>query len=1270
MATVAEAIIAFRADTAQADRQIQSFKAGLKQTTDAMTLNFGATEASAARSIKAVIDSLQQAEREAKKAAGVFDVDMRKGTAAAGRGMDEMRTVLQSTNTVLQDAGLNTGVLGRAVSLLTNPLALAAAGIAAVGITAIHAANAVANNAKEIKGLMAVSGLGAEEADNLADTFAILGAESARVQTALFKMGTEIDKGGESLTRLGISIFDTAGGLKTEGALLFEVRDRISEMGSASQRSAALMELFGRSGRDLASVFAMNATEFAKYRTIAEELSPWNDELQHQGLELSKSYATFGLTLQGLTVRIGGLVVPAVKFFVDVGQAGLQMVNKTIDAFTGLFRFTAALFTTLPSPGELIRAWWRGGAEAVKTMFSDALSQAATAAVSDMKDAAVAKAAEVPVAIQQAIAKTDLDVAFARATQQIDLTLERAKSAAALGVTSASALARAEMSAIEQRARAEQDDYGRRVGFLAKYGDQYTQQLRELLKTHEASQAQFVLQREGARTKIALADRAEFEAVASMEAKQAAVVVQQDEAVTAAVRELADQRIAIHGTEEEKFVATENEKARVAVEKLYEVLGETETAADLGVRIQELSGQRIAEFQRQQASAQATREAEAVKRALDASRTESEQIEADYRDRFHTLDALRANELISERDFATAVQLLGQQTTAKLQISYQQDFNNRVAGLARTKDRVQAFYADTEHERLAVQAKEISDGQQLVQTKIGWLTAIANQEHTDAIQHQQQIAIKQQIAGHYFEFLGTSFALVAAQSNTLYQGMTRVAQETFGHLTSFASDFLFDFITGTLDAKKAFENFGRSMLRTITDFLAQQAVKQFLNFGADVASNWSTSLSGIGGIILSAGSTAIGAVGSVVGGIIDAFADFFFFSAGGFVPEGRGTDTVPAMLTPGEFVIPEDIASSPAFAKLLSLFSGFGGFRVPGSAGDVGLGSLGFGTAPTPTFGSAALSASTLGGIFSAAFGLPSSVDLGVFGITAASAIPANSNPFADIPSINPSINTGKAMSALMSVLGNLANVPTIAMIAINALTFGLVQLSKFAEKMGLLGSPNAGLAANLTQAELEAMGFATLGALINTANAMGIDPDTFVSMNQQAPFGQPPAPPVTFDPFFGFESTTGGIPGVPGPGPTGIDPTTGIDVTDMGAPPSVPDPGVPAGPGPGPGDGSDSGTGIGEFSRGGIARVHDGEVMTPRPFAQEFPALSRALERREFSGGRGRLLGDPPLRIELVLKLKDPAGLIEPVRQTFRAAAKSGAKIVPVDVTYEVHRG
>ena len=71
------------------------------------------------------------------------------------------------------------------------------------------------------------------------------------------------------------------------------------------------------------------------------------------------------------------------------------------------------------------------------------------------------------------------------------------------------------------------------------------------------------------------------------------------------------------------------------------------------------------------------------------------------------------------------------------------------------------------------------------------------------------------------------------------------------------------------------------------------------------------------------------------------------------------------------------------------------------------------------------------------------------------------------------------------------------------SLITALLALSKFADKMGLEGNPDEGLAAALSQGQLEAMGFANLSGLIAGANSLGISPNTFAAMNLAAPFGR-----------------------------------------------------------------------------------------------------------------------------------------------------------------------
>lgn len=105
----------------------------------------------------------------------------------------------------------------------------------------------------------------------------------------------------------------------------------------------------------------------------------------------------------------------------------------------------------------------------------------------------------------------------------------------------------------------------------------------------------------------------------------------------------------------------------------------------------------------------------------------------------------------------------------------------------------------------------------------------------------------------------------------------------------------------------------------------------------------------------------------------------------------------------------------------------------------------------------------------------------------------------------------GKAATAATNIglnaLLGLANIPTMAL---TGPTNALLGLSQIANRFGLQGSPNMGLALSLTPSQLGMMGFATPEALAIAAGSLGIDPDTFGSMNLSAPLGQPSLDPAT----------------------------------------------------------------------------------------------------------------------------------------------------------------
>jgi hypothetical protein len=150
-------------------------------------------------------------------------------------------------------------------------------------------------------------------------------------------------------------------------------------------------------------------------------------------------------------------------------------------------------------------------------------------------------------------------------------------------------------------------------------------------------------------------------------------------------------------------------------------------------------------------------------------------------------------------------------------------------------------------------------------------------------------AILSGLSGDQLEAFKAQFEAIATVATTSIGGIS----EAFGQLT-----------TALLEGRNGMQAFGESLKNTFVQ-LAAQLVKTIILAGI---------LSALTGGAGKGGLSFIGAFSKILGGK--------GFAKGGFVPGSGNGDTVPAMLTPGEFVVPK------RFAKMIGGFLGFadGGF--------------------------------------------------------------------------------------------------------------------------------------------------------------------------------------------------------------------------------------------------------------------------------------------------------------------------------------------------------
>lgn len=160
---------------------------------------------------------------------------------------------------------------------------------------------------------------------------------------------------------------------------------------------------------------------------------------------------------------------------------------------------------------------------------------------------------------------------------------------------------------------------------------------------------------------------------------------------------------------------------------------------------------------------------------------------------------------------------------------------------------------------------------------------------------------------------------------TAHAGIASFALTTAKSIQTNLSSALTNVITGTMSAKQAFTELGKAMVKTIVDWVAQKLVAIALTHAIEKSALTATvasakiagpaiaaayapaalaaNIASFGGAAVAAASTA----GIAAASQIAAMGAVAAAGAAGFA---EGTDTVPAMLTPGEMIFPRSMADA------------------------------------------------------------------------------------------------------------------------------------------------------------------------------------------------------------------------------------------------------------------------------------------------------------------------------------------------------------------------
>jgi len=258
--------------------------------------------------------------------------------------------------------------------------ALSVTALAAFVKNSINAADAATKSASAV-------GLAVEEYTALTYAAKLAGVGSGELDAGLSKLNRTIDaaaNGGkaqvEAFDRVGISVVNASGQIKSSDQVLAELADRFQQMPDGVQKSAIAMELFGRSGAKLIPLLNGGAEGLEALRKEAEALGLIISEDTAAKAEVFNDNITrLGEAGAGAGNQIAAELLPSLvdlsQLLVDVnkeGEAGRVVADVLGGALKVLATVVLVAANGFGSLGRLIGASAAAAVSVAKGEFTQA----------------------------------------------------------------------------------------------------------------------------------------------------------------------------------------------------------------------------------------------------------------------------------------------------------------------------------------------------------------------------------------------------------------------------------------------------------------------------------------------------------------------------------------------------------------------------------------------------------------------------------------------------------------------------------------------------------------------------------------------------------------------------------------------------------------------------------------------------------------------------------------------------------------------------------
>jgi len=253
---------------------------------------------------------------------------IRAGKAEVEVGLSDSKLVAGLKAVKPKLLAVGSSIVGIGASAVTGGLAIAAAGVASIGAGAAFAAKMAISTGDAFADMSARTGVSAEKLQALKYAAEQGGAGIEDVEKAVRKMQQGIAGGDKSFEKYGLSLATLQAMSPDEQ--FAAVADAIAKIDDPTNKSAAAMELLGKSGAQLVPMLSDGSKGLAEMEAKARDLGlvMSNDDVAAAG-SLADTLGQLWAQVQGVAIQVGSAFVPAMQ----AASNGLSAVVRGITGF-------------------------------------------------------------------------------------------------------------------------------------------------------------------------------------------------------------------------------------------------------------------------------------------------------------------------------------------------------------------------------------------------------------------------------------------------------------------------------------------------------------------------------------------------------------------------------------------------------------------------------------------------------------------------------------------------------------------------------------------------------------------------------------------------------------------------------------------------------------------------------------------------------------------------------------------------------------------------